>query len=53
VQRTRHPIFSVATIGLGAGEILEARLNDCFGPGTVFDVLQKRDAKIFCLGCGF
>ena len=53
VQRTRHPIFSVATICPRACEILEARLNDCFGPGTVFDVLHKRDAKIVSLGCDF
>jgi aminoglycoside 3-N-acetyltransferase len=53
VQRTQHPIFSVATIGPGAGAILDARLDDCFGPGTVFDLLHRHDAKIVCLGCDF
>ena len=53
VRRTRHPIFSVATIGPGAGAILDARLDDCFGPGTVFDVLHRHDATIVCLGCDF
>jgi len=52
-QRTRHPIFSVATIGPGAGAILDARLDDCFGPGTVFDLLHRHDARIVCLGCDF
>lgn len=53
VQRTRHPIFSVATIGPGAGAILDARLDDCFGSGTVFDLLHRHDATIVCLGCDF
>ncbi len=53
VQRTRHPIFSVATIGPGAGAVLDARLDDCFGAGTVFDLLHRHDARIVCLGCEF
>jgi aminoglycoside 3-N-acetyltransferase len=53
VKRTRHPIFSVATIGVGADEVMSARLDDCFGPGTVFDLLNQRNAKIVCLGCDF
>jgi aminoglycoside 3-N-acetyltransferase len=53
VRRTHHPIFSVAAIGPGAGAVLDARLDDCFGPGTVFDLLYRHDAKIVCLGCDF
>jgi aminoglycoside 3-N-acetyltransferase len=53
VQRTRHPIFSVAATGPGAGLVLGARLDDCFGPGTVFDLLFRNEGKIVCLGCDF
>ena len=53
VKRTRHPIFSVATIGVGADEVMSASLDDCFGPGTVFDLLNQHNAKIVCLGCDF
>ena len=53
VQRTRHPIFSLAAIGAGTPEVMNARLDDCFGPGTVFDLLNQHDAKIVCLGCDF
>lgn len=53
VQRTRHPIFSVSAFGSGTPEVMNARLDDCFGPGTVFDLLHQHDAKIVCLGCDF
>ena len=53
VRRTHHPIFSVATIGPGVDSVLNARLDDCFGPGTVFDLLYEKDAKVVCLGCDF
>lgn len=53
VQRTRHPIFSVAAIGAGTPKLMNARLDDCFGSGTVFDLLYQHDAKIVCMGCDF
>ena len=53
VKRTRHPIFSVATIGVGADAVMSARLDDCFGPDSVFGLLNQRNAKIVCLGCDF
>lgn len=53
VQRTRHPIFSVAATGPGVTAVLASRLDDCFGPGTLFDLLYRHDAKIVCLGCDF
>jgi aminoglycoside 3-N-acetyltransferase len=53
IKRTQHPIFSVCTIGVGADTIMNARLDDCFGPGTVFDLLNQKNAKLVCLGCDF
>ena len=53
IKRTRHPIFSVATVGVGTREVMDARLDDCFGPETVFDLLIQRNGKIVCLGCDF
>ena len=53
VLRSRHPLFSVAAHGPLAGAFATSATNDCFGPGTAFDLLYRRHGKIACLGCGF
>lgn len=51
VQRSHHPIFSVAAWGRQATRFAGSRIDDCFGEGTAFDLLMACDAKIVCLGC--
>ena len=41
VVRSRHPIFSVASIGRYALEFKNSFINDCFGKGSAFDLLNK------------
>jgi aminoglycoside 3-N-acetyltransferase len=53
VARTNHPIFSFSVIGPGSKAVLGARLDDCFGQGTVFDLAYKNNAKIVFLGSQF
>ena len=53
VRRSNHPIFSVAGIGKHFEKFEKSRTDDCFGKGTVFDLLYKLGAKIICLGCDF
>lgn len=53
VARTKHPIFSFSVIGSGSDAVLGARLDDCFGEGTVFDLIYKNNAKIVFLGSEF
>ena len=53
VARTSHPIFSFSVIGPGTEAVLGARLDDCFGEGTVFDLAYKNNAKIVFLGSEF
>ena len=53
VARTSHPIFSFSVIGPGTKAILGARLDDCFGEGTVFDLAYKNNSKIVFLGSEF
>ncbi|HTH97514.1 MAG TPA: AAC(3) family N-acetyltransferase [Stellaceae bacterium] len=53
VRRTAHPIFSVACSGAATAAIMAAPLDDCFGAGTVFDLLYQRNGLIACLACGF
>jgi aminoglycoside 3-N-acetyltransferase len=49
--RTMHPIFSVVVIGKYKDLYLNTTIEDCFGEGTVFDLLYKQDAKLMNLGC--
>ena len=51
VERTRHPIFSVSTWGRFGCDFLEGSNYDCFGPGTFFDMILKRNVKLVALGC--
>jgi aminoglycoside 3-N-acetyltransferase len=51
VKRSRHPIFSVSTWGKFGGDFLEGRNDDCFGPGTFFEMLLERNVKLVTLGC--
>lgn len=51
VLRSRHPIFSVAACGRWAEEFADSAIEDCFGPGTAFDLLMRHDAWLAALGC--
>lgn len=50
VERSNHPIFSVASIGKYSNLFARSRNDDCFGEGTAFDLLMTLDAKIITLG---
>ena len=51
--RSKNPNFSFSSIGKNAIEFSDARLDDCFGQGTAFDLMHKHNAKLICLGCDF
>lgn len=53
VKRSFHPIFSFGVIGKNQKSFLNTNMEDCFGEGTFFDLLYKKNAKIICFGCGF
>jgi len=52
VVRNVHPIFSVAARGPATEDLCHVN-NDSFGVGSVFDVLEKLDAKILFFGASF
>jgi len=51
VSRTKHPIFSFGVFGKFSSNLLNCRIDDCFGKNSVFDLLYKFNGKIVCLGC--
>ena len=51
MRRTMHPNFSVSVSGKKCREILNTRIDDAFGEGTVFDFLYRDDAELVTLGC--
>jgi len=53
VLRSKNPNFSVCSIGKYAKEYSNSSIYDCFGKNTAFDLMQKHNAKIVCLGCDF
>ncbi len=53
VLRSENPLFSVAAFGRLAPDFAAARVDDCFGPGSAFDLLFQNNGMIGCLGCGF
>ena len=53
VYRSRHPIFSVASIGKYAQAFENSRIDDCFGEGTAIELLNRFNGKIICMGCDF
>lgn len=53
VQRTLHPIFSVAYRGILSECIKELSLNTCFGEQSIFELLLTKKFRIFCFGCSF
>ena len=40
-RRTRHPIYSYSILGPGAEPFLGASAKTCFGPGSIFDLMQR------------
>lgn len=53
VKRSREPIFSVAGIGPGIGELFKDLPMDSFGKDCIYDRLFKADASICNIGVGF
>lgn len=51
VRRSSDPNFSVAVKGRLAQELTSAESNDCFGPNSVFALLEKHDAWLAAMGC--
>lgn len=51
VRRSANPLFSVAAFGRLAPDFAASAAEDCFGPGSAFDLLLHHDGVIACLGC--
>ncbi len=51
--RSRDPLFSVVSTGALAAEFAASSSDDSFGPESAFALLDKHNAWIACLGCGF
>lgn len=49
-RRTPHPVYSFAVAGPLADELLACRRDRAFGAGTVFEVFERRGARIVMLG---
>jgi len=52
MERTLHPIFSTVVYGSKKDVFLNATIEDCFGPHTIFDAIFQLDGFIVLLGCG-
>lgn len=48
--RTAHPLYSFAVWGKRREELLRNQAQDAFGPGTIFELLYKWDAKVLVIG---
>lgn len=53
VRRSRQPLFSVCAMGALAEAFAAVPVEDCFGPGSAFDLLLQHDGWIACLACAF
>lgn len=51
VARSKNPLFSVCSFGKYANDFRDSSKSDAFGKDTAFDILEKLDGKILCLGC--
>lgn len=51
--RSEDPIFSVAAVGREADALTRIRQPVCFGPGSVFELLEDVDMKILLLGIDY
>ena len=51
VVRSHHPIFSICALGKSSPYFTSGILEDCFGEGTFFDRLYRKNVKIITLGC--
>lgn len=48
--RTAHPLYSFAVWGMGTEELMKNQSKDSFGPGTIFEKLYERQAKVLVIG---
>jgi len=53
VVRSADPIFSIAAIGDLAYEVTRIREQTCFGPGSVFELLEQAGVKFLLLGTDY
>ena len=51
VSRTFNPIFSFAIYGKKVNYFKKSNYETCFGKNSVFDLFNKINGKIVCLGC--
>lgn len=49
-KRTAHPLYSFAVWGGKQKEMLENDSADSFGPGTIFEMMYNRNARILAIG---
>lgn len=49
-RRTKHPLYSCMIWGKNQDALTEMDPKDSFGPGTVFEYLQKQNAKVLIIG---
>ncbi len=50
VQRTHHPIFSLAAKGHLEKELLECSYHTCFGQNSIFEYMREKKFKYLMLG---
>ena len=50
VKRSAHPIYSVAALGPRADEVCHLTGESCWGPGTIFELLEHENALIVGFG---
>lgn len=48
--RTKHPLYSFAVWGRDQEMLAEVDVKDSFGPGTVFEYMDKRNAGVLVIG---
>ena len=53
VVRSADPIFSIAAVGNLAYEVTKIREQTCFGPGSVFELLEQVGVKFLLLGTDY
>lgn len=53
VVRTQHPIYSFAVRGPLISNFLKCQGKTCWGEGSVFELMEVKNADLVMLGCGW
>lgn len=51
--RSLDPVFSIAAVGAEAAEVTRIREPVCFGPGSVFELLERGGVKFLLVGIDY